>query len=78
MSTAETAASLGISEANVKIRLKRARHMLKAELETKYLPEDIFEFNLIYCDSVINRVMRVIKDINSNNSSVAGVMCEWF
>ena len=25
--------------------------------------EDIFEFNLIYCDSVVNKVMRAIKDI---------------
>jgi RNA polymerase sigma factor (sigma-70 family) len=47
MSTVETAESLDISEANVKIRLKRARLMLREELVTKYSPEDIFEFNLI-------------------------------
>jgi RNA polymerase sigma factor (sigma-70 family) len=60
MSTAETAESLDISEANVKIRLARARHMLREELGAKYSPQDIFEFNLIYCDSVTDKVMRVI------------------
>ena len=63
MSTAETAESLDISEANVKIRLNRARHMLRAELATTYSPEDIFEFNLIYCDNVVNKVMVVISNL---------------
>ena len=62
ISTAETAESLDISEANVKIRLTRARHMLREELGTKYSPEDIFEFNLIYCDRVVNKVMRAINN----------------
>src|SRR5947207_148944 len=53
MSTAETAESLAISEANVKVRLNRARHLLREKLETMYSPKDIFEFNLIYCDSVV-------------------------
>jgi RNA polymerase sigma factor (sigma-70 family) len=63
MSTAETAESLDISEANVKIRLNRARHMLREELETVYSPKDIFEFNLIYCDSVVNKVMKTISNL---------------
>ena len=57
MSTSETAESLDISEANVKIRLNRARRMLRKELGTMYTPQDIFEFNLIYCDSVVYKVM---------------------
>ena len=60
MNTIETAESLDISEANVKIRLNRARHMLKKQLETMYSPKDIFEFNLIYCNSVVNKVFSVI------------------
>jgi RNA polymerase sigma factor (sigma-70 family) len=63
MSTAETAESLDISEANVKIRLNRARHKLRKELETMYSPEDIFEFNLIYCDSVVSKVMKAINNL---------------
>jgi RNA polymerase sigma-70 factor (ECF subfamily) len=63
MSTAETAEVLDISETNVKARLSRARHMLREKLETMYLPEDIFEFNLIYCDSVVNNVMKAINNL---------------
>jgi len=60
MSTSETAESLDISEANVKTRLNRARHMLKKELKVKYSPQHIFEFNVVYCDRVVNKVHTVI------------------
>ncbi len=60
MSTSETAESLDISEANVKTRLNRARHMLRKELKVKYSPQDIFEFNVVYCDRVVNKVHTVI------------------
>ena len=63
MSTAETAESLLISEANVKIRLNRARRMLRKELGAMYSPQDIFEFNLIYCDSVTNKTMRMLNEL---------------
>ena len=58
MSAADTAESLEISEANVKIRLNRARQMLKKDLGNLYSLQDIFEFNLVYCDGMVNRVMR--------------------
>jgi RNA polymerase sigma factor (sigma-70 family) len=60
----ETAEALNISEANVKVRLNRAKSMLKKEVEKSYRPEDIFEFNLIYCDAMVNRVMNKIKNLN--------------
>jgi RNA polymerase sigma-70 factor (ECF subfamily) len=63
MTTAETAESLDISEANVKTRLSRARQMLREVLGTIYSLEDIFEFNLIYCDSVVNKVMKAINKL---------------
>jgi RNA polymerase sigma factor (sigma-70 family) len=63
MSTAETAEVLDISETNVKARLNRAKHMMRANLETMYSPEDIFEFNLIYCDRIVHKVMSAIKDM---------------
>ena len=68
MSTAETAESLLISEANVKIRLNRARHMLRKQLGAMYSPQDIFEFNLIYCDSVTNKTMRMLNEFEKNYS----------
>src|SRR4029078_12521097 len=48
LSTAETAESLGLTETNVKVRLNRAKHMLREKIETMYSPAEIYEFNLIY------------------------------
>jgi RNA polymerase sigma-70 factor (ECF subfamily) len=47
----------------VKVRLGRARHMLRAAIEKMYKPEDVFEFNLIYCDKIVHHVMTAIKDL---------------
>lgn len=64
MNTAETAEALSISESNVKVRLNRAKNMLREEIEKFYAPEDIFEFNLIYCDKIVENVMRLINRQN--------------
>ena len=63
MSTAETAEALDISETNVKVRLNRAKQMLREKVEKMYTPEDIFEFNLIYCDKIVNGVMKAINKL---------------
>jgi RNA polymerase sigma factor (sigma-70 family) len=60
MSTSETAQTLAITETNVKVRLNRAKHMLRKKIEAMYAPEDIFEFNLIYCDKITRYVMQAI------------------
>jgi RNA polymerase sigma-70 factor (ECF subfamily) len=57
MSVAETADLLNISESNVKVRLNRAKAMLKEEIGKLYSPQEIFEFNLVYCDRMVERVM---------------------
>ena len=61
LSVSETVESLQISESNVKVRLNRAKKMLRTEIEKMYSAEEIFEFNLIYCDRLVNRVMSAIK-----------------
>jgi RNA polymerase sigma-70 factor (ECF subfamily) len=66
LSVAESAEVLSISEANVKVRLNRAKKMLRGEIEKMYTPEDIYEFNLIYCDSMVERVMSEINKINTH------------
>lgn len=58
----ETAAALNISETNVKVRLNRAKTMLRKEIEKTYTAADIFEFNLVYCDAITNSVMDKIKN----------------
>lgn len=60
LSTAETSDVLGISEANVKVRLSRAKTMLRSKLKRCYSPDELFEFNLIYCDAIVNNVMKRI------------------
>jgi hypothetical protein len=60
----ETAEALNISEANVKVRLNRAKAMLRKEVKKSYSAEEIFEFNLIYCDIMVEKVMNRIKNIS--------------
>ncbi len=59
----ETADALSISEANVKVRLNRAKATLRKNVEKSYSAEDIFEFNLIYCGVMVERVMNIIKNL---------------
>ncbi|MCO5232889.1 MAG: sigma-70 family RNA polymerase sigma factor [Chitinophagales bacterium] len=58
MSVAETAEILGISSSNVKVRLNRAKTMLREHIEKSYTPIELFEFNLIYCDAMVERVFK--------------------
>ena len=60
LSIAETASTLGITETNVKVRLNRAKTTLRSAIENMYSPNEIFEFNLIYCDRMVNSVMAYI------------------
>ncbi|HTL81127.1 MAG TPA: sigma-70 family RNA polymerase sigma factor [Bacteroidia bacterium] len=60
----ETAEALNISESNVKVRLNRAKAMLRKEVERSYSAQDIFEFNLVYCDAMVNNVMNKLKELN--------------
>ncbi len=63
MNVAETASLLEISKANVKVRLSRAKAMLREQIEKSYSPVDLFEFNLIHCDPMVDRVMHEIAKI---------------
>jgi RNA polymerase sigma factor (sigma-70 family) len=60
MSTTETMEALDIGESNVKIRLTRAKEMLRAELNSYWQPKQLFEFHLSRCDRVVNYVMQRI------------------
>lgn len=62
LSVAETAELLNIQPSNVKVRVNRAKVILRKEIEKIYVTEDIYEFNLIYCDKIVNAVMTRIPD----------------
>jgi RNA polymerase sigma factor (sigma-70 family) len=62
-SVAETADMLTVSEVNVKVRLNRAKTLLQKKMETWYSGADIYEFNLIYCDAIVNKVLSDIEKL---------------
>jgi len=57
MSTGETMEVLQIGESNVKIRLTRAKEMLRNELSGHFKSQQLFDFHLTRCDRVANFVM---------------------
>ncbi|MBS1748840.1 MAG: RNA polymerase sigma factor [Bacteroidetes bacterium] len=61
MSVAETQYCLNISDANVKVRLNRAKAMLKDLLSSYYNKEDIFHFHLSRCDKMVDAVMKHLR-----------------
>ena len=69
LSVKETADILQITETNVKVRLNRAKVMLRKKVEQIYNPEEIFEFNLIYCDAMVNSVMNKINEIKRHEDA---------
>lgn len=69
MSVVDTTEALGISESNVKVRLNRAKKMLRSEIEKMYSPSEIYEFNLRYCDRMVERVMSRIAGYPSEGLS---------
>jgi len=61
LSTNETMEILNLGESNVKIRLTRAKALLRNELSTYYKSNQLFEFNLVRCDRIAGFVMNKIK-----------------
>ena len=65
MSTSETASSLDLSEEAVKVRLLRARQMLRKELYTQAgaTSSQAFQFMGARCDRVVRRVLQRLADM---------------
>ncbi|CAL1520693.1 RNA polymerase sigma factor [Chitinophaga sp. MM2321] len=60
MGNSDIAACLGISDSNVKVRLHRAKSLLKEALYKQSSGKDIFEFGNIRCDRIVDYVMKRI------------------
>lgn len=60
MSVAETSQSLDISESNVKVRLNRAKGMLRDTISASYRDADVYHFNLVRCDRIVQNVLHRI------------------
>lgn len=60
MSTAETVEALELSESNVKVRLNRAKSMLRDKLNEYYKTDQVFPFHLTRCDRIVEKVHAVL------------------
>jgi RNA polymerase sigma-70 factor (ECF subfamily) len=62
MSTSETAACLDLTEETVKVRLLRARQMLRNELYARAGASSscAFQFMGVRCDRVVRRVLDIV------------------
>jgi len=61
MNVEETRECLDISAVNVKVRLNRAKAMLKNSLSGYYQKDDILNFHLTRCDTIAENVMKQIR-----------------
>ncbi|WP_423738001.1 sigma-70 family RNA polymerase sigma factor [Chitinophaga caseinilytica] len=64
LSVRETAETLTIGETNVKVRLNRAKTMLRRSLEG-YMKDHVYAFHLSKCDTVVFHVMQQLGIANS-------------
>ncbi|EZH73029.1 RNA polymerase subunit sigma24 [Aquimarina atlantica] len=60
MSMAEISDCLGLTVSNVKVRLHRAKDMIREELYDLSQDTDIFEFGFSKCDTIVDKVMNAI------------------
>lgn len=65
LSVKNTSEALDISEENVKIRLYRARTLLKEMLTTEVNSIELFEFHDLRCDLVAKRVMALLTGVSA-------------
>lgn len=64
MSTSETMKTLNLTESNVKVRLNRAKEMLRDSLSSQYRFSGVYDFHLTRCDRMANYVMTRIDTIS--------------
>lgn len=72
MSVAETAESLGVTDAVVKTRLHRAHAILRKELYSRAQggAADLYQFHAVRCDRVVKAVFERIKDKQPVNPGI--------
>jgi RNA polymerase sigma-70 factor, ECF subfamily len=62
-STQNAAAALGITEQNVKIRLHRAKSIIRENLLQQVGANELFPYGNRRCDSITEKVMKIISDL---------------
>ncbi len=69
LSVSDTAELMNTTKTNVKVRLNRTKVMLRKEIEKIYSSEDLYEFNLIYCDRIVDKVLHKISLIEMDGAN---------
>ena len=71
MSVEETACSLGISKVNVKVRLHRARTLMRRELYSRVhaTSSAAFKFLGVRCDRIVKAVLKRLTQLEERNAS---------
>ena len=57
MSVADTGKVLDISQVNVKVRLNRAKEMMRETISHFYHDVEIYQFDLVRCDRIVHNVL---------------------
>jgi RNA polymerase sigma factor (sigma-70 family) len=60
LSVRETAEVLSLNEANIKVRLNRAKTMLRDNLQG-YMKEHVYAFHLTRCDRIVDQVFKALQ-----------------
>jgi RNA polymerase sigma-70 factor (ECF subfamily) len=67
MSINETAECLKITNENVKVRLHRAKELIKDNLRFYTQGTEMFPFHLTRCDRIVKSVLTVVQNIQITN-----------
>ncbi|MGE5681475.1 MAG: RNA polymerase sigma factor [Bacillota bacterium] len=74
MSVLETSKCLNITESNVKVRLNRAKEMLRESLSQFFHYEEVYKFDLRICNRIVNHVLSHVigkrKDDKKNEAEI--------
>jgi RNA polymerase sigma factor (sigma-70 family) len=65
LSTEKTASALGITEENVKVRLHRAKSLMRENLLQQVAANELFPFHKARCARVANKVMEAIASLGA-------------
>ena len=68
LSVKETAEVLALEESNIKVRLNRAKTMLRENL-SGYVKENIYSFHFTRCDRIVGRVFNALQIDNHVHSA---------
>lgn len=65
LETKEISFLLQITESEIEEKEQQIKELILNQINQNYEPDKLFEFNLIYCDSIVNRVMDEINKLEN-------------